>query len=248
MNDTMNKRDGGEEINLMDLLMTYARRWKLLVFCAILIGALALGWTMRFVTPMYRTSLTVYVSNSAIPQDKEHLTSSDLSAALHLVKGYLVVYKNQSVLEKVAEELDGKYTTGQLSGALFAEREGETEFFKLTVTWSDPEEAAAIANAWAKVAPQEMSKGALQGSSAEVYESEAQVPSGPFTPNYTRNTMLGAVVGLVLGAIYVTVMHLRDTRIKNEEELTELFDIPILGRIPDFANEESFHKYADQSE
>lgn len=248
MNETINKSASDESVDLMDLLLTYARKWKLLVFCAILIGALALGWTVHFVTPMYRTSLTVYVSNSSVPQDKEHLSSSDLSAALHLVKGYLVVYKNQSVLEKVSAELNGKFTTGQLSGALSAEREGETEFFKLTVTWPDPEEAAEIANAWAKVAPQEMSKGALQGSSAEVYETEAMVPASPFTPSYSRNTMLGAVAGLLLGAIYVTIRHLGDTRIKNEEELTELFGLPILGRIPDFNSEESFHKYTSQSE
>ncbi len=249
MNEVVNEREGGVEINLQELLRTYVRRWKLLVLCMILVGALALGWTTHFVTPMYKTTLTVYVSNSTVA-DKEHLTSSDLSAALHLVKGYLVVYKNPAVLEKVAEELDGKYTVSQLGGALYAERKDETEFFELTVTWPDPEEAAEIANAWAEVAPDEMSKrDALKGSSATVFEEGgAKVPTAPFSPSYTRNTAVGAIVGLLLAAVYVTVMHLKDTRIKNEEDLAELSDLPILGRIPHFNHEDSLHKYDYKSE
>ena len=64
------------------------------------------------------------------------------------------------------------------------------------------------------------------------------MPTSRYTPSYRKNTLLGCAVGLLLAVIYVTLLYLMDVRIKNEEDLTQLFDLPMLGQIPSFAENE----------
>ena len=65
----------------------------------------------------------------------------------------------------------------------------------------------------------------------------AKVPTNPSTPNVTRNTTLGAVLGAVLAAMVLTVVMLLDQRIKSDADLQRVCEAPILGYIPDMAEE-----------
>ena len=71
-----------------------------------------------------------------------------------------------------------------------------------------------------------------------------------YSPSYSRNVLLGALGGLLAAMIYVTIMSLRDTRIKDENDLADTFQLPILGRIPDFDGEfsGSAYKYEEEKE
>lgn len=246
MNEMVNERETGVELNMQELLLAYLRKWKLIVVCVILAAVVALGLTMSLVTPMYRAGIKVYVNNRSVVEDKETTSSGDLSASIYLVKGYMIVAESDSVLEKVAEALGGEYTVAQLKSAITTEEIEDTVMFYLHVTLPDPEEAARIANVFAEVAPKEIS-GIIDGTSAKVVDT-ARVPTGRYSPSYSRNAILGAVGGLLLAIVYVTIMYLRDTHIKDENDLTDMFDIPILGRIPDFENESSGSGYAYKEE
>lgn len=60
----------------------------------------------------------------------------------------------------------------------------------------------------------------------------ARIPLYPFKPKVARNLLLGVLLGLFSGiGIAFLLEHLDDT-IKNPEELTDRFNIPVLGLIP----------------
>jgi len=44
-------------------------------------------------------------------------------------------------------------------------------------------------------------------------------------------------MGFLIAAIYITILFLLDVRIKEEEELANMFDLPVLGQIPVFLPE-----------
>ena len=48
MNEIVNEKESGMELKMQELLMAYLRRWKLLVLCMILAGAIALGLTVLY--------------------------------------------------------------------------------------------------------------------------------------------------------------------------------------------------------
>ena len=72
----------------------------------------------------------------------------------------------------------------------------------------------------------------------------AKVPEKRSSPSYSRNAVLGALLGGILAAAYVTLRCLMDVRIKEEEDLAALFDYPVLGQVPHFDQPSSSKKHA----
>lgn len=232
MQEFMEERPNEMEINIQELLITYIRKWWVIVLCVVLTATITLVGTIYFVTPMYRAGITVYVNNNRLSDDQDKVTSSDLSAAIHLVKSYMSIAESDCVLEKVASRLNNDYTAGQLRSAIMTEQIKDTEIFGIYVVHADPHEAARIADAIAEIAPEEI-QNVIVGTAAKVID-RAKVPTGRYSPSYTRNAVLGGAVGLLLALVYLTILHLKDNRIKDENDLTEMFQLPILGRIPVF--------------
>jgi polysaccharide biosynthesis transport protein len=74
----------------------------------------------------------------------------------------------------------------------------------------------------------------LEYNNVEV-ASEAQAPATPSSPKTKRNTILGAVVGLLLGLAIAFLLERVDRRIRVPEELEAIYRLPMLGVVPSSA-------------
>jgi polysaccharide biosynthesis transport protein len=61
---------------------------------------------------------------------------------------------------------------------------------------------------------------------------EASVPSSPSSPNNKRNTLLGAVLGLILGLGVAVLLERMDRRIRDPKDLETIYGLPMLGVVP----------------
>jgi len=61
---------------------------------------------------------------------------------------------------------------------------------------------------------------------------EAQVPQAPSSPVAWRNILLSIVVGLALGLIVAFLRERADPVVRSSEEVEEITNLPVLGRIP----------------
>lgn len=222
------------EINLQELMLLYLRKWWAIAICCVVGAAIMLTYTKLFVTPLYRSGFSVYINNSRGTENSESLTSADLSASSWLVNGYMEITKKDHVLGAAAERL-GNYSAGRIRGMVSTRKVDNTQIYYVYVTHSIPAEAQRIANAIADVIP---TKGAeiIDGSSAKVID-RAKLPTDRISPSYFKAVAVGGLIGAVVAIIFLTIRFLRDTRIRDEEELLMLFDLPVLGRIPDFEQE-----------
>jgi capsular exopolysaccharide synthesis family protein len=66
---------------------------------------------------------------------------------------------------------------------------------------------------------------------AQVAE-EALVPSSPSSPKTKTNTILGALLGLLLGLGIAFLLERLDRAIRNPEELEAIYELPLLGTVP----------------
>lgn len=232
MQEKTNERMGEMDINLQELLQVYIRKWRVIIICLLLGAAAAFGITHQFVTPMYQASISIYVNNNKSIHNKEYLTSADLSAAQQLANTYMTIAKSNRVLDKIAAKLNGEYSSDQLFQMIRTEQMDDTEAFRIYVLHEDPREAARIANTVAEVAPGVISE-LVEGTSARVIDT-AKVPKSQYSPNYSQKTLQGGVLGALAAVGVLTLHFLCDTRIHNEDELTNLYSLSVLGRIPDF--------------
>jgi polysaccharide biosynthesis transport protein len=63
-------------------------------------------------------------------------------------------------------------------------------------------------------------------------ETEATAPSSPFSPRPTLTLLAGLLGGLILGVGGAFAMSALDPRLRREEQLRELYSLPILARVP----------------
>jgi succinoglycan biosynthesis transport protein ExoP len=61
---------------------------------------------------------------------------------------------------------------------------------------------------------------------------EALVPSSPSSPAVRRNTILGAILGLLLGLGVASLLERLDRRIREPKDLETIYRLPILGVVP----------------
>jgi len=236
MREKFNENRDGVEIDLQKLLFAYLQRWWVILLCAVAVGAAAFGVTKCFITPMYQSSVMIYVNNLRSDQQVDGITSSNLSTSQKLVGTYVNIIKSDTVLEKVADASGMDITASGIRKIMSAGQVQETELFRVIITHPDPAVAAQLANAVAEVAPAEIEE-FVEGSSTKIIDY-AKVPANPSSPNVMRNTVLGALIGCVLAVGALTVLFLMDVRIKDEEDLLMLTDFPVLGQIPEFLPDE----------
>lgn len=219
------------EISMKDTAKVLVKNIWIILLCVVLVGSAVLVYTVNFVTPMYASSVTLYVNNNSAESSK--VISSDLAVALQLVNTYVKIIESDTVLEKVIEQSGLTLTAQQIRTMLSAESVGDTEMFRVKILSSNPQMSADIANAIANVAPAEISK-IIEGSSAKVIDY-AKVATKRSSPNYVANTLVGMLVGGMTAVLVIVVSVCMDKRVKNEEDLMRIFEAPVLGAIPDFS-------------
>ena len=154
MNETTNARKESFTIDLQKLLFTWLRRWWIIMLCALIGAVSTMYYTMNYVTPMYRASVTIYVNNSSAEERTESISSSTLRASQQLVTTYVNMIKSDTVLRKVAEAINNpKISAAYIRKELTASQVQSTVMFNVYIADADPRMAASIANTIADIAP-----------------------------------------------------------------------------------------------
>ena len=218
------------EINVQQLAKGVWKRIWIVILATVVLMAGTVFYTANFVTPTYKASVTMYVNNNA--GGSGTVSSANLAVAMQLAKTYVKIIQSDSVLEEVIKETGLNLKTSDIRSMLSAEVVDETEIFRVNVISPNAAMSADIANAIAQIAPEEISN-IIEGSTAKIIDY-AKVPEGRNAPNITSNGIIGGLVGAVLSVAVLVVIQIADKRIKTEEDLQMICDLPVLGAIPDF--------------
>lgn len=227
-----------EDVMEIDLMRLFGAVWKrvwIVAIASVLAAVMTLLVTVFCITPQYQASAMFYVNNSNISLGDASLSisSGDISASKSLVSTYIVILNTRETLNDVIDYAGVSRSYSQVKEMISAESVNSTEIFRVTVTAPDPQEAEKIANAVAYILPKRIST-IVEGTSAQIVSS-AVVPSRASSPSYTKNTILGFLLGFVLSVGVIALRELFDTTIRTEEDITQTCGYPILAEVPDMA-------------
>lgn len=221
------------EFDLQRLVGALVKKGWLIGIVAVVCAVAMFFGTLFFIAPKYQSSAMFYVNNNSLSIGEASLsiTSSDISASRGLVKSYIVILNTRESLNDVIDYAGVDRTYGELKQMISAEAVDSTEIFQVVVTSTDPAEAEEIADAIAYILPKRIAS-IIEGTSAKVVDS-AVLPARPSSPSYTKNTMLGFVIGLALTAAFVVLRELMDITVRTEEDIALSCKHPVLAAVPD---------------
>ena len=240
----MNNKNDEVYIDLRQLFRLIINKSWLIAVVSILCALIIFLGTYFFIAPQYEADIKVYVNNSSlsIGSTSFSISSSEISAAQSLVDTYVVILNSRSTLDELAAQTGLSYSSDQLGKMISAEAVNDTEIFKVTVTSPDPNDSAKIANAIALILPAKIAD-TVEGRSVRIVDY-AQVPTHMASPSYTKNTVLGFIVGLLLSSIVIVCIDIFNNSVRSEDYLIETYpEIPLLTVIPDTASGKAYGYY-----
>ena len=222
------RRDEEIEIDLLELLMYFMDRIKWIIG-AFLLGALIAGLATHFlITPKYTATSKMYMVSSST-QSVVDLT--DLNIGQSISADYVELLKTRPIIEGVIQEQMLSYSYNQLVGMISLSVIDNTRIIKIDVTSTDKKEAMNIANALAEKGVSELPK--LMETPEPHIAEYAIVPVNKSSPSLTKNTMIGALLGMLLVLALFTVQFLLDDTYKTAEDIEKDFGVMPLTVIPE---------------
>ena len=228
-------------LSLRDVIDLFFFNIKMIVAITLISAIATLIYSTTMIVPRYQTDVTLYVNNTKVTIT-DRTTSSDLSTSQMLVPTCINLINTDVMSSEVAKADGLNYSAGQIRGMTTASQVGGTEILKITIRGTEPKDITKIANTYADVVPEVIggNGGIVEACSIRLID-KAKVPQAPYSPNVTRNTIIGFIVGLILSCSFILIREILDTRIKNENDIEELFQVPILGTIPQIGSGNKGH-------
>ncbi|VEI50363.1 polysaccharide biosynthesis tyrosine autokinase [Kocuria rosea] len=219
--------------DLLRLLRTYWRGITLITLAA----AMVVVGVSLLQPKVYSTTASGLVVATG-EQDLASALAGD-SLARSKATSYESLATSRPVAETVIAVLDLDTTPEALLERISTDVPNNTVEIQITAEAPEPAQAAELANAWVIALAQqvnelESSVDAEDTSSRVTVQplSNASLPLSPSSPNLQRDLVLGALGGLLLGALYAFVRYRMDRRIRSIEEVRDELGVTVLGVIP----------------
>lgn len=216
-------------MTLLELLQLLKKHLKLVIALPIACAVVVAAYAWVFMPNTYTASVSMYVLASSGDSSSKTTMQSDLSASQMLTNDVAQLIKSERISSRTATDLNmsdkelAKYKTSVTSSTT-------TRLITIDVTGTSAVTAAAIANGMASAA-NTTAKEIMAVEAVNVID-EATAPSSPSGPNRLMYTAVALLAGLFLAVAIVVVMDMVNTRVRKPEEIEELLDVPVIGRIP----------------
>lgn len=235
-------KDEEIEIDLLELLLALKKKIGIILIMGVIGFGTMFLISYYLITPLYSASTMMYV----LPTDSDSNSTmlSDMQVGQQLTSDYESMIKSRTFMEAVIKKLKLGMTYQQLLKYVTIDNPSNSRILQITVAYPDPELAMNIANEVAQVAEQKLEE-ITSMQAAKIYE-EAALPVEPSSPNVWKNSILGALAGLILSIAVCILMYVMDDTIKTEEDVERYMGLTTLVAIPymdkKFRKRESYKK------
>lgn len=216
-------------MTLLELLQIIRKHLKLCIALPIIFALATAVFSFVALANTYTASVSMYVLANSSETQANTTLSTDLSASQMLTNDVSQLIQSERVLNQAANQLGmteqelEKYDVEVTSSTT-------TRLITIEVTGDTPNSAAAIANGLANTT-NTVAQEIMDIEAVNVID-QAATPDEPSGPPRTLYVAAAFLVGIFVAVAIVVVMDMVNTRIRKPEEIEELLEIPVIGKIP----------------
>lgn len=209
------------------LYLVWGHFWQIML-CTLLGAVLAFCFTYYFIVPEFQATARIYIISAS---NKTVVDLTDLQVGESLTADYQELLLSRPLLQDVIQELGLSMDYKDLEKMIDITNTDDTRILKIVVTDSDPQEAADIANELVEQASIYLPK--IMETDAPNLVEDAVPPTQKSSPSYTKNTLLGAMIGAMLCCSLLLIRRLMNDTFVTPDDISQYFGVQPLSTIPE---------------
>ncbi|WP_449403056.1 YveK family protein [Exiguobacterium artemiae] len=219
-----------ETISLQELFSVLKKSLWQIVALTIVAALISFAVSTFLIKPTYQADTQILVTPKK--QENDVIDASQVQSSVTLVNTYRVIIKSPAILEKVQAEVgNAPDSISALNDMVTVESEQNSQVINVSVQSTDAALASNVANSVAKIFSEDIPD--LMNVDNVKVLSVSGIPTSPVSPNILLNTAIAGIVGLLLGVGLAFLREVLDRRIRTEDQVQQILDLPVLGSIPD---------------
>ena len=223
------------DIMLSELFNNIKKHTLLIIILGLLAGGISYGISSYVLTPKYDSNATMIVSNSTSTDNQnpqqDNVDFGQIQANKALISTYSEIVKSRGIADKVINNLNLDMDYEEFSEKVSIEPVKDTQIISVKVVDTIPERAQDIANETANIFKDSIGD-IMKVDNVQILDG-ATLPEKPSSPNIKKNTSIGVILGLIIGVMISIFKEIADTTIKTQDDISQYFDLPVIGIIPD---------------
>lgn len=205
------------------LLNTIRNNWKIAVVAVVLTTISGYLLSAYGITKHYITTFDVMVTDENGKPDPVSATTAAL------------LFKSPNIYNEMNEGLQVRFSYQEYENMIEISQESGTGILKAQIDMSTAENSCKLAEIYIKAMPKVLS--AYIENSGITVISAPKMPEAPVFPNDLLFVGIGFGAGLLISVIGILIIWKLDNTITSVDNLTEEYNVPVLGELMDFDRE-----------
>lgn len=218
-------------MELQALVSLFRRRWWV-VALAFVICTVLLGGYSRTKPDVYQARARLYINVPNAINTRDQSEGVQLSS--QLLSSFARIVDSDITTKTVSESLGNEVSPARVRSKVSAQPIPQTLLIEISAREGDPELAARLANEAAAALTtviDDLGQTETGGVKASIID-RAGVPVSPVSPQPQRDALIGALLGLALGAVAAFGVDALDRTIRQAALAADVFAAPLLCSIP----------------
>lgn len=233
MNEANSQQNSSNFLDINKILAVLRKRKKTIIISTLVCAFLMLFMSVFVISPKYSSSTDILVNRKV---DNQVNAQAQLQADVQMISTYKDIITSPTILNAVSTQLKDQgfnMTPANIKSCISISNQQNSQVFTVAVKAKNPQLAAAIANTTANVFKVKVKK--IMSVNNVSILSKAEENPKPVSPKVVLNTLIGLIVGCVLGLFLAFIFDSMDRTITDESFIIEelgLNDLGIINEIP----------------
>ena len=220
---------------LVDILI---KRWKFILLITLTTTILSIIISFFIIPPKYEASTKMFIGkeDSKIQGKEQNYNDSDVQMYQKLLKTYSEVIQTNDLVEKAVDIESLGLKAKDIFKNLEVIPRADTQIIEIKYTNKEKMLARdildSITTEFIKTSSQ-----LIPNSNIKIIES-VKIPNNPVNSNKFINIAVAFLLGLMISIGISFLLAVIDNTLKNKEQMEKVLQLPVLGIIPDFLNNE----------
>lgn len=224
-----------ENINISEIFEALKKRYKLIIGITLAFTIIAAVLSFFVIKPKYEITTKLFIGKEINQSQKQQYDSNDVMMYQKLLTTYAEVIQTDDLIQRGLNKGHINLEVKDIKSGLKVTPRADTQILEISYTGTDKLQGVNIVKDITDEFVKE-SKKLIPNGNIQVIE-QAKMPENPVSPNKKLNILIAFVLGIMVSVGLSLLLEFMDNTYKSKEDVENYLDIPVIGVIPEFDEE-----------